>query len=70
MAKAKAKKKVQAKPSVQEKYQYTMRAVTSDVCISCKTQCQRGINYMNKMSEPGAIGKGVPCHLTKGKGTK
>ncbi|KGA97251.1 hypothetical protein AJ85_10645 [Alkalihalobacillus alcalophilus ATCC 27647 = CGMCC 1.3604] len=67
---AKAKKKVQPKITAQEKYQFTMKKVTSETCIACKQQCSRGLEYMEKMSKPGAIGKGVPCHLTKGRGTK
>jgi hypothetical protein len=66
MAKKKAKKKFP--DSGQNKYQHTMKMVTSETCIACKTQCARGIAYIERMSLPGAFGKGVPCHLTKGKG--
>ncbi|MFC4768114.1 hypothetical protein [Effusibacillus consociatus] len=41
-----------------------MKIVTVDTCIACPSQCQRGIRYMEKMSQPGAIGFGVPCILT------
>lgn len=50
-----------------DKSMYNMKVVTSETCKACKTQCERGIRYMDKMSKEGAIGKGVPCHLTKGK---
>lgn len=45
----------------------TMKMVSSDVCLVCKQQCERGIRYMERMSEPGAVGYGVPCILTRGK---
>ncbi|HZG56454.1 hypothetical protein [Paenibacillus sp.] len=40
------------------------RIVTSEVCAACKSQCDRGIEYMEKMKQPGAVGRGVPCILT------
>ncbi|ARK30889.1 hypothetical protein [Halalkalibacter krulwichiae] len=67
MAKKTNKKKATPKISANEKYQFTMRMVTSDTCFSCKSQCARGLDYLEKMSTPGAIGKGVPCILTKGR---
>ncbi|GAF66808.1 hypothetical protein [Alkalihalobacillus trypoxylicola] len=67
---AKAKKKIQTKSTPNEKYQHTLKHVTSDTCIICKQKCKKGIEYIEKMSVPGSIGKGVPCHLTKGKGIK
>ncbi len=73
MAKKPAKKttkKASRYESSVNKYQHTMKMVTSETCIACKTQCARGIDYMERMSKPGAVGKGVPCHLTKGKGMK
>ncbi|WP_221563520.1 hypothetical protein [Alkalihalobacillus sp. TS-13] len=73
MAKKPAKKpnkKVSRYESSINKYEHTMKMVTSETCIACKTQCARGINYMERMSKPGAVGNGVPCHLTKGKGMK
>lgn len=45
-------------------HQPQMRIVAVDTCISCPTQCQRGIRYIEKMNQPGAIGYGVPCILT------
>ncbi|MBD2861914.1 MULTISPECIES: hypothetical protein [Paenibacillus] len=39
--------------------------VTSDVCAVCKHQCARGIRYMERMKQPGAVGRGVPCVLTR-----
>lgn len=68
MAKKSSNKKVLL-PQV-NKHAFNMKVVTSDVCFACKTKCNRGIAYMEKMSQPGAIGKGVPCILTKGKGYK
>ncbi len=50
-----------------EKYVYTMKMVTSNTCVNCKKKCPRGLAYLDKMSKPGAIGKGIPCILTKGK---
>lgn len=41
-----------------------MKIVTSDVCAVCKTPCARGLAYLARMSEPGAVGNGVPCVLT------
>ncbi|KHF40678.1 hypothetical protein LQ50_07705 [Halalkalibacter okhensis] len=66
----KNKKKAAPKMTASEKYQYTMKVVTSATCIACKKQCTRGLQYIEKMSKPGAIGKGVACHLTKGKAFK
>ncbi|MGO4886496.1 hypothetical protein ACJ2A9_01950 [Anaerobacillus sp. MEB173] len=62
----KKKKVIQKKEG--NKFEHTLKIVTSDTCIKCKQQCKRGLNYIEKMSEPGAVGYGVPCHLTKGKG--
>ncbi|WP_332697126.1 hypothetical protein [Halalkalibacter lacteus] len=70
MATNKKKKKVTPKVAANEKYQYTLKLVTSETCFTCKQQCPRGLAYLEKMSVPGAIGKGVPCRLTKGKGFK
>ncbi|MBN2983424.1 MULTISPECIES: hypothetical protein [Cohnella] len=41
-----------------------MKIVTSDACAVCRTPCARGLAYLARMSEPGAIGNGVPCVLT------
>lgn len=73
MAKKPAKKgnsKVSKYDQAVNKYAHTQKMVTSSTCISCKTQCARGLAYIDKMSKPGEIGYGVPCHLTKGKGMK
>ncbi|MBB6671095.1 hypothetical protein [Cohnella nanjingensis] len=47
-----------------EHYQPQMKIVTSDVCAVCKTPCARGLDYLARMSVPGASGNGVPCVLT------
>ncbi|WP_096435271.1 hypothetical protein [Alteribacter populi] len=52
------------------KFQHTWKIVMSDKCEVCTQQCARGIHYMEKMRQPAAIGKGVPCHLTRGKAPK
>ena len=52
------KKKPETHPQPQ------MKIVTVDTCIVCPTPCTKGIRYMKKMSQPGAIGCGVPCILT------
>jgi hypothetical protein len=58
-------KKIRRKDIPQHnKNQLYMKIVTSDTCKVCKSQCSRGIEYMERMSEPGAVGKGVPCVLT------
>ncbi|MBC8080848.1 MAG: hypothetical protein H7X86_10920 [Gorillibacterium sp.] len=68
MAKANARKK--ELPSIMDKHRYNMKIVTSDICLSCKQKCLRGIQYMESLSVPGAIGRGVPCVLTKGRAYK
>ncbi|MGE5703594.1 MAG: hypothetical protein ACM32O_13805 [Clostridia bacterium] len=66
---AKPAKKVKKKdPAAVERSRNNMKLVTSQTCAVCKQQCQRGLKYLEKMSEPGAIGYGVPCILTRGKG--
>ncbi|KIL39798.1 hypothetical protein SD70_18065 [Gordoniibacillus kamchatkensis] len=45
--------------------QYTMRIVDSATCAVCKTPCARGLDYLARMSQPGAVGRGVPCILTR-----
>ncbi|NEU29196.1 hypothetical protein GN156_00160 [bacterium LRH843] len=67
---AKKNSKTKLKKSASEKYAYTMKMVTSGTCLACKTPCTRGLTYAEKMQVPGAIGNGVPCILTKGKGFK
>ncbi|UTR10469.1 hypothetical protein MM300_21800 [Evansella sp. LMS18] len=65
---AKKKKKIKGSTvTAAEKYKYTLKMVTSETCIACKKQCPRGLAYIEKMSKPGAVGRGVPCILTKGK---
>ena len=56
--------------TVNEKYSYTTKVVTSSTCLKCKNKCARGETYLEKMSKPGAVGRGVPCILTKGKAFK
>lgn len=68
MAKAGAKKKEPV--STVDKNRYNMKIVGSDVCAACKQQCERGLRYLEAMAKPGAVGRGVPCMLTKGKGYK
>lgn len=63
-------RKKRGRMDVNERYKFNMKTVTSGVCEACKTKCQRGINYLEQMSKQGAIGKGVPCILTKGKAYK
>jgi len=58
----KSKKPVQPKT---EKVRREMKLVTSQVCEVCKTPCADGIHYRERMRVPGAIGKGIPCILTK-----
>ncbi|MBP1989304.1 hypothetical protein [Paenibacillus eucommiae] len=58
---SKIKKKLQGS----SRLQYTMRLVESSTCAVCQQQCERGLRYLAKMSEPGALGKGVPCILTR-----
>ncbi|MDQ0168817.1 hypothetical protein [Paenibacillus tundrae] len=62
MAKAKGKKTAALKS---DKVRVSMKLVTSDVCERCKTPCSRGMNYAARMRADGAIGKGVPCILTR-----
>lgn len=63
MAKGKvAKKKT---PSASDKRQTVLKLVLSDTCAACKTPCARGLRYWAAMKKPGAVGKGVPCILTR-----
>ncbi|TXK86093.1 hypothetical protein [Paenibacillus sp. N3.4] len=59
--------KVSKKKELSSRAQYTMRIVESSTCAVCKQQCTRGLRYLAMMSEPGAVGKGVPCILTRRK---
>ncbi|RBW68990.1 hypothetical protein [Bacillus taeanensis] len=67
MAKKNKKKVIQSDVN---KHQYNMKVVHSGICEACKTKCVRGISYIEKMSQPGAVGYGIPCILTKGKAYK
>ncbi|PZE22602.1 hypothetical protein [Paenibacillus xerothermodurans] len=49
-----------------DRHRFIMKVVTSDVCARCR-KCERGMRYLAKMSQPGAVGNGVPCILTRGK---
>ena len=61
-------KKVKKQTSISgDRNRFNMKVVTSDTCLACKRQCARGIRYIERMSEPGAVGFGVPCILTRGK---
>ncbi|SFD60791.1 hypothetical protein SAMN05216378_0630 [Paenibacillus catalpae] len=64
-AAAKGKGKVVKKKTTSERKQYHYKLVLSNTCAVCKTPCERGIRYWKKMQEPGAVGKGVPCILTR-----
>ena len=61
-AKGKAAKGKQL-PSDRKQVNYKL--VLSDTCKVCKTPCARGMRYLASMQQPGAVGKGVPCILTK-----
>jgi hypothetical protein len=69
MAKNKTAKKNDP-PSSLDRNRFNMKVVTSDVCKVCKTPCISGLSYLDRMSEPGAVGRGIPCILTRGKGYK
>jgi ferredoxin len=56
-----AKKKSAPEGAIQPQ----MQIVTSDVCKKCPSVCTRGAIYMEKMSQRGSIGYGVPCMLRK-----
>ncbi|EJL42667.1 hypothetical protein BAG01nite_32560 [Brevibacillus agri] len=60
-------KKVKKRNSRQHPNQLNLKIVTSSTCLACKQQCARGLAYLERMSQPGAIGNGVPCILTKPK---
>lgn len=60
-----AKGKKIKKDKRQHSNQVNLKMVTSTTCQVCKQQCARGLDYLEKMSEPGTIGYGVPCILTK-----
>lgn len=58
------KKKVLRKKGYETHRQPQMKIVTVETCINCPTRCARGIHYMERMEQPGAVGYGVPCILT------
>ncbi|NRR20025.1 hypothetical protein [Brevibacillus sp. MS2.2] len=60
-------KKIKKKNTRQHPNQVQLKIVTSHTCHVCKQQCARGLAYLEQMSQPGAIGFGVPCILTKQK---
>lgn len=62
---SKGKGKVVKKKAATERKQYNYKLVLSDTCAVCKTPCDRGMKYLDRMRQPGAVGKGVPCILTK-----
>jgi hypothetical protein len=45
--------------------QANYKLVLSHTCEVCKTPCARGMGYLARMRQPGALGKGVPCVLTR-----
>ncbi|WP_128659151.1 hypothetical protein [Paenibacillus sp. 598K] len=65
MSKGKAAKG--KKQPASERSQYRMKLVLSDTCAVCATPCARGMSYLERMKEPGAVGNGVPCILTRTK---
>ncbi|QYR20045.1 hypothetical protein KZ483_19530 [Paenibacillus sp. sptzw28] len=63
MAKGKAAKKKQ--PTASDRKRTVLKLVLSDTCAVCKTPCARGLRYLASMRQPGAVGRGVPCILTR-----
>lgn len=57
-------KTTKKKKGAETQHQPQMKIVTVDTCTSCSSRCARGIQYMQTMKRPGAIGYGVPCILT------
>jgi hypothetical protein len=62
MAKGKAAKK---KQPTSDRKRTVLKLVLSDTCAVCKTPCARGLRYLASMQQPGAVGRGVPCILTR-----
>ncbi|GGG90197.1 hypothetical protein [Paenibacillus radicis (ex Gao et al. 2016)] len=62
---SKGKAKVIKKKAASDRKQYHYKLVLSGTCGVCKTPCARGMKYWERMQEPGALGKGVPCVLTR-----
>ncbi|MUT66142.1 hypothetical protein [Paenibacillus sp. NEAU-GSW1] len=65
MSASKGKGKVAKKKATSERKQFHYKLVLSSTCAVCKTPCARGMKYWAKMQQPGALGKGVPCVLTR-----
>ncbi len=63
MSKAKNARAKKAPPS--DKKHMRMQVVLSATCEACPTPCARGIRYRERMRQAGAVGKGVPCILTR-----
>ncbi|WP_424765923.1 hypothetical protein [Paenibacillus sp. sgz302251] len=63
---SKGKGKIVKKKKISsDRKQYNYKLVLSDTCAVCKTPCSRGMSYLARMRQPGAVGKGVPCILTR-----
>lgn len=58
-------KSAKKKKAVTDRRQAHYKLVLSDTCAVCKTPCTRGMSYLARMRQPGAVGKGVPCVLTR-----
>ncbi|MFC4103871.1 hypothetical protein [Paenibacillus xanthanilyticus] len=67
MSKTKGKNTKAAKKNqhANERKQAVLKVVLSSTCEVCKTPCARGMRYLESMKQPGAVGKGVPCILTR-----
>ncbi|MFC4808340.1 hypothetical protein [Paenibacillus sp. GCM10023250] len=65
MASGGKKGKAAKKKSASDRKQTVLKIVLSDTCAVCKTPCGRGMRYLDRMRQPGAMGKGVPCVLTR-----
>ncbi|WP_168121877.1 hypothetical protein [Paenibacillus sp. HB172176] len=61
----KGKSATKKKQLASDRKQVNYKLVLSSTCAVCKTPCARGMRYLASMQEPGAVGKGVPCILTK-----
>lgn len=64
MSKGKGKV-IKKKKLASDRKQYSYKLVLSDTCAVCKTPCARGMNYLARMKQPGAVGNGIPCVLTR-----
>jgi hypothetical protein len=64
MSKGKGKVLKKKQPASDRK-QFNYKLVLSDTCAVCKTPCARGMKYLARMRNPGTVGKGVPCILTR-----